>query len=251
MLAHTGTLLRHPTLLRHYEQIFLLSHMRANTSLLGHILGANPEIEGYYEMHIGYHSWRSRWRQKLLHFAEHRPKRGGRYMFDKLLHNDHAIAPMFLQQSKIIFSLRPPELTVPSIVSLYRKIQPEHEHSEPAAAFTYYCDRLRELARLSEQTPEFCYLDAQALRERGDEVLADLSEWLALKSPLDSNYEVQPLTGKGNAGDHSEHLKKGKVLKATSNYSHLTLDPAQLAAATDLYQITREKLIDSCSLKIV
>ena len=111
MFTHFKTLIRHPTLLRRYEQIFLLSHMRANTSLLGHILGASPEIEGYYEMHIGYHSWRSRWRQKLLHFAQHKPKRRGRYMFDKVLHNDHAIAPMFLQSSKIIFSLRPPELS--------------------------------------------------------------------------------------------------------------------------------------------
>ena len=35
-------------------RIFLLSHMRAYTSLAGHILGSHPEINGYYEMHISY-----------------------------------------------------------------------------------------------------------------------------------------------------------------------------------------------------
>ena len=34
-------------------RIFLLSHMRAYTSLAGHILGSHPQINGYYEMHSG------------------------------------------------------------------------------------------------------------------------------------------------------------------------------------------------------
>jgi hypothetical protein len=37
-----------------YARIFLLSHMRAFTSLAGHILGSHPQINGYYEMHISY-----------------------------------------------------------------------------------------------------------------------------------------------------------------------------------------------------
>jgi hypothetical protein len=28
--------------------------MRALTSLAGHILGSHPQINGYYEMHLGY-----------------------------------------------------------------------------------------------------------------------------------------------------------------------------------------------------
>ncbi|MBM4190547.1 MAG: hypothetical protein FJ210_07540, partial [Betaproteobacteria bacterium] len=31
-----------------------MSHMRAFTSLAGHILGSHPQINGYYEMHISY-----------------------------------------------------------------------------------------------------------------------------------------------------------------------------------------------------
>ena len=37
-----------------YSRIFLLSHMRAFTSLAGHILGSHPAINGYFEMHISY-----------------------------------------------------------------------------------------------------------------------------------------------------------------------------------------------------
>lgn len=38
----------------HYARIFLLSHMRACTSLAGHILGSHIRINGYFEMHISY-----------------------------------------------------------------------------------------------------------------------------------------------------------------------------------------------------
>lgn len=249
-LAYTKTILRHPRLLRSYRQIFLLSHMRANTSLLGHILGANPEIEGYFEMHIGYYSWKSRWRQKFLYFAEHRPKPNAHYIFDKLLHNDHAIAPSFLKSSKIIFSLRPPDLTVPSIVSLYRKIEPGHEYTEPEAAFDYYCRRLTELGRLAKMTPEYCYLDAQTLRDSGDNVLNTLSSWLSLEHPLSSEYDVQPMTGKGNAGDHSDNLRQGKLVRGSSDYSHISLDPASLEKSRVLYHSTRDKLLSSAALVI-
>lgn len=37
-----------------YARIFLLSHMRAHTSLMAHILGSHSQINGYYEMHLDY-----------------------------------------------------------------------------------------------------------------------------------------------------------------------------------------------------
>ena len=36
-----------------FARIFLLSHMRDLTSLAGHTLGSHPQINGYYEMHLG------------------------------------------------------------------------------------------------------------------------------------------------------------------------------------------------------
>ncbi len=37
-----------------YARIFPLSHMCTHTSLMAHILGSHPQINGYYEMHLGY-----------------------------------------------------------------------------------------------------------------------------------------------------------------------------------------------------
>jgi hypothetical protein len=68
------------------QHIFLLSHMRSYTSLYGHIMGFNPAICGYYKMHIGYYSWKSLIRQKLLYFESEATKPGFSCMFDEVLH---------------------------------------------------------------------------------------------------------------------------------------------------------------------
>ena len=65
-----------------YSRIFLLSHMRAFTSLLGHILGSNPEINGYYEMHLSYED-ASALESQLAEYTKHDPlKRNSGYLFD-------------------------------------------------------------------------------------------------------------------------------------------------------------------------
>ncbi len=83
------------------RHIFLLSHMRAYTSLFGHIMGSNPAICGYYEMHIGYYSWKSLIRQKLLYFENEEAKPGFSCMFDKVLHNEHSVALKILNGRRI------------------------------------------------------------------------------------------------------------------------------------------------------
>ncbi|HEX5635661.1 MAG TPA: hypothetical protein VFY78_01120, partial [Gammaproteobacteria bacterium] len=72
-----------------YSRIFLLSHMRAFTSLAGHILGSHPQINGYYEMHISYDNVQSLRKQLELYRENDNLKLGSRYLFDKLLHNDY------------------------------------------------------------------------------------------------------------------------------------------------------------------
>ena len=34
--------------------LFLLSHMRSYSSLMSHLLGSSPQIDGYGEMHLRY-----------------------------------------------------------------------------------------------------------------------------------------------------------------------------------------------------
>ena len=74
-----------------YQRIFLLSHMRAYSSLIGHILGSHPHINGYYEMHLSYTSASDLDQQLRLYMQTETPEPGSIYLFDKPLHNDYAL----------------------------------------------------------------------------------------------------------------------------------------------------------------
>jgi len=76
-----------------YARIFLLSHMRAFTSLAGHILGSHPQINGYYEMHLSYEDASALDQQLDVYRASDALKPNSRYLFDKLLHNDYVLQP--------------------------------------------------------------------------------------------------------------------------------------------------------------
>tara|TARA_E500000305_G_scaffold21563_1_gene16418 strand:+ start:3031 stop:3810 length:780 start_codon:yes stop_codon:yes gene_type:complete len=253
-LTHLRALGKHPGLLKHYQPILLMSHMRANTSLLGHVLGSNPEIEGYYELHIGYYSWKSLIRQKLLHFARHAPKSSARFMFDKVLHDDHFVDLSLFQRGKVIFALRPPEKTIRSIVSLYRSVEPNHPYTDSESATQYYISRIQSLARIASASPTaFLYLDADALREDAPRTLQSISGFLGLKTPLDENYKKQPLTGAEKAGDSSESIISGKIERITRDYGHISVAEADLAEAAHQFKLARSTILESmqCVAKVL
>lgn len=240
-------LLSNPQIILNHENIFLLSHMRANTSLFGHLLGSHPLVEGYYEMHIGYYSWKSLWRQRLRHFANHSVKHGARFMFDKVLHDGHYVAPHLLQRkkSKSIFMLRAPEQSIKSLVVLYQKRNPDLPEATPAGAAQYYIDRLTTLAKLASAIHKrFYYLDAETLIDATQATLNDLSEWLEFTSPIPNEYKPFENTGKGNSGDHSNRLKSGQVSKERSDYSRIIIPPELMHAADCAYQTHRASLIE-------
>jgi len=224
----------------------MLSHMRANTSLLGHIFGSNPEVEGYYELHMGYYSWKSLVRQKLLYFSRHAPKNGARFMFDKILHDDHAINLSLFQHAKIIFALRAPERTIPSIISLYRRVEPEHEFATAEGATNYYVGRLASLQQLAQKNPvDFLYMDADALRSNPEQTLSTLTDFVGLRYPLREDYAVQPLTGAEKVGDSSDSIGQGKILKTQRGYPEINLPEALLTQAKQTFQTARNNLIQS------
>lgn len=210
ILNHIKTVLKHPSILRPYKRIVLLSHMRANTSVFGHILGSNPEIDGYYELHIGYYSWKSLFRQKLKYFAEHKPKSNARYMFDKILHNEHHInTDIFTENDVIIIAIREPLATIKSIQKLYAKVDPLHEYNDEQHAKAYYVARLNELVELGKKLEgQFYYLNADDLVQSPDTVLASLTKNLKLQTPLNKRYQLFKKTGKKGAGDSSNNMAK-------------------------------------------
>jgi len=228
------------------QHIFLLSHMRAYTSLFGHIMGSNPDICGYYEMHIGYHSWKSLIRQKLIYFKHEEPKPDFSFMFDKILHNDHNVALALLNSSRIkaIFCIRRPQEVIPSILKLYQGIDPSHEFNSESFATNYYIQRLATLERFATSMNQpFYYLDAESIKYDADRCLPSLSDWLQLETKLSPNYEMQRNTSKKRSGDTSSRIGAGKIINDHSHYTDFKHDAELLSKATLVYNRARKTLI--------
>ncbi|MFT4517658.1 MAG: hypothetical protein ACI9JM_000035 [Halioglobus sp.] len=229
------------------QHIFLLGHMRAYTSLFGHIMGSNPAICGYYEMHIGYHSWKSLYRQKILYFEQEDSKPGFSHMFDKVLHNDHAVSPDILnsQKARTIFSLRRPQQTIPSILKLYASVDPEHEFNSEAFATQYYISRLETLEALAKQvTCGFFYFDAETLKSDSAKCLSGLSEWLDLPTPLSQNYTMQKKTSQQRFGDSSDRMKAGRITTDKPTYTASDYNAELMDAAASTHQRVRQILLE-------
>ena len=244
------TVFKVPNILNGKKHLFLLSHMRANTSLMGHLLGSHPEINGYYEMHIGYYSAKSLLRQKALYCEAHSLKPKSTYMFDKVLHNEHEVTDAMLTNSRCHFliSIRAPEYAVPSIVSLYRKAHPEHEFIEPKNAAHYYCQRLEALAAMVKRCAfDYLYLDADVIKVNPSDTLERLTSYLALSSPLTSRYEKMHNTGKAKAGDSSSSLMSGEIIQ--SSLPSVSLEYEQedfFRRCQEVYASSRE-ILSSCA----
>jgi hypothetical protein len=242
-----STVFSHPlALARPKKHIFLLSHMRAYTSLMGHILGSSPLIEGYYEMHVGYYSWRSLVRQKMLYYREHKPKPGARYLFDKILHNDHQISSSVLARQDVftLLSIREPALTIESIVKHYSKVNPSHQFADPQYAAQYYLSRLNALSQYAAQlSGKYVYMDAEAVTRDAGSTLEQLTVFLNLDIPLSPHYRTMKKTAQGNTGDHSPEISSGSIQNPSSKKP---LADGAVATASDSILSAYEKAREIC-----
>ena len=229
-----------------YSRIFLLSHMRAFTSLVGHILGSNPQINGYFEMHLSYEDASAAARQLELIEQADGVKPGSRYVFDKLLHNDYRLLPkrLGLAGTQILVALREPAQTIRSIVSLFQRKDLGELYAEPAAAARYYVERVAALAEFCEARPGgYCYFDAEAIRSAPDRLLPALSRWLALETPLSERYETFSRTGTVRSGDSSPTIRSGRISRAASDYSDIPVAAELLDDAQAVYRKCRSRII--------
>ncbi len=220
--------------------------MRAYTSLLGHILGSHPEIDGYYEMHRPYASGADLERQLQEYAQRERPKPGSRYLFDKLLHNDYTLdlALPGLGDAVTLIALRQPQPTLKSIISLFTKKDVDDLYADPAGATTYYVERLLALAALGRQQPgRYYYFDAERIHADTRRLLDDLGRWLQLASPLTEHYQLFSQTGRAGKGDSSPAIASGYIIRQQNRYPDITLDPALLQQATQAYRHCRQQLV--------
>lgn len=227
-------------------RIFLLSHMRAYTSLVGHLLGSHPEIDGYYEMHRSYRFADDLDRQAAQYAAADAPKPGRRYLFDKLLHNDYALDLDALGPIPVavLASLRQPAPTLRSIVHLFAEKHHDDPYATPVGAAGYYIARLQALAAFGTRYQgRYFYFDAERIRSDTAATLRTLSAWLQLGSPLSPQYRRFSQTGVVGAGDSSPAIGAGRVLDAVNPYADIALDAASLAEAERTYADCRATLI--------
>jgi hypothetical protein len=230
----------------HYSRIFLLSHMRAFTSLAGHILGSHPQINGYYEMHLSYDDESSLQKQLESYQENDTLKPGSHYFFDKLLHNDYALQldRLPLADSRILLALREPESTIKSIVKLFAKKNSDELYASPVEAARYYIERVTRLSEFCAQVKQdYFYFDAEMLQTAPDVLLPRLSSWLELASPLSEHYAIFSQTGKDRKGDTSENIRSGTINMAPHDYSAICIPEEQLDMAQLAYSQCREKIM--------
>ena len=237
-LALAKLVFQKPSIISKQKTILLLSHMRANTSLIGHILGDHPEINGYYEMHIGYYSWKSKIRQKLRFFAAHSDEQVKPFLFDKVLHSDHEVTPSFMLRDDvtILICIREPIKSVQSIVSLYAKNDPSHEFATEAGAAEYYIERCNTLTDIARNLhSKFTFYSAESLVKDTNATLQSLTKAIGLRTALSSTFKTKKLTGVGTTGDNSGNLNNGKVVEVKSEYKQLDLPEAKIDELKRVY----------------
>ena len=220
--------------------------MRAYTSLLGHLLGSHPEIDGYYEMHRGYRTPEDLALQVTAYQREEGLKPGGRYLFDKLLHNDY---PLLLdrigqEEAVVLIALREPDSALPSIVHLFHGRSPVDPYGKPEGACGYYIERLAWLDAFATAWPgRYHYFDAECLVERPQSMLATLTRWLELGSPLRGEYRRFSRTGMARAGDSSAAITSGGILPRERRYGHIALAAELQDQAREAYRNCRQSLM--------
>ena len=155
------------------RNLFVLGHMRSYSSLLCHILGSHPQIDGYCETHIKYRTWFDllRLRSRVVKLTGERLR--GRYVLDKVLHN-YPLASSILRSPNTlgIVLVRRPQPTVQSIVNMGLHYGDVAWHRDLDAVASYYEERLAALVGLADALRgRVIFIQAETMLSQTPEVL--------------------------------------------------------------------------------
>ncbi len=229
--------------------LFILSHMRSNSTLISHFLGSHPDIAGYRELHLSYRSWSDimRMRYRLRAEASHAKPI---FLLDKILHNNLYVSPTHLRSKNAWFliTLRQPERTIKSIVAMATKNgNARYDTLEKSAA--YYSARLKCLVDMAEHIPrgQALFLPSDAIVSDTERTLSKLQAWLDLSAPLSSEYRIFEHTGKRFGGDPSKNIGAGRVIQTNAHaYDNITVPANILADLIDQHERACEVLAARC-----
>jgi hypothetical protein len=235
---------------KHY--VLVLSHMRAYTSLLCHILASHPQISGYAESMVDYARPFALTRLRYQVWVSHQYQLKGTWVLDKSLHNKFLPTATVLNRARVtpLFLLRPPEPTLNSIVKMLRWQQPDPSAvpHQVMFALTYYGQRLQKLSEYASQLERpGLYLDADAVIEEAPRTFAFLQHHLGLRQALQEQYHVFSLTGQPHYGDMSPYIRLGYMVRdKPPDAAVVPLSGDLLAAAHDAYRQCRTTLRQHC-----
>ncbi len=194
--------------------LFLLGHMRSYSSVLSHILGSHPQIDGYCETHTKYRTRLDLWRlRRRVRKLTGEPLRGD-YVLDKILH-DYPMARSILESSRTrgIILVREPRAAVRSIIEMGLNHSPIAWHRDFEQVARYYETRLAGLLRLTEALRgRVVFVEAESLLTQPRNVLDPLGVFLELDSPLQPEYRRFPHSGDLGCGDLSDAISSGEIM---------------------------------------
>ncbi|HET9390462.1 MAG TPA: hypothetical protein VFO44_12505 [Steroidobacteraceae bacterium] len=229
--------------------LFVLGHLRSYASLLCHILGSHPQIDGYCETHLRY-----RWSPDLLRLHSRvrkltgAPLRG-RYVLDQILH-DYPMARTILEspRTRAVIIVRRPRDTVRSIIETGRRHTEIPPYRDLERVASYYETRLAALLRLTDALRgRVVFLEAETLLTHAREVLDQLAAFLELDSALQTEYRLFPCTGKVEDGEPSPAISTGRIINAVGDrHTSVSLPRALNTRLQNAYDFWCAALRRSC-----
>lgn len=224
------------------RHLFIFSHMRSRSSLLSHLLGSNPGICGYSELHQNYIGRASLFALRAALGQEQKCSLENKYLLDKLLFSRHVSDAIFeLSKPKVILLLREPRDSIRSLLKMGRSTSIDW-HRDPEAVSSYYNASMVWLQGYAERLRgNYFFIESDSLIERTQCVLRQLTKWLGLEEALTENYNIFKNTGKAWHGDPSPNIRTGYV-KKTSKHSDMELPEALLEQAELSYLICKDRL---------
>ena len=232
------------------KYLFLLSHMRSRSSVLSHVLGSNPGICGYSELHSSYINYIDLVNMRIKLYKDLECKLKHQYLFDKILQNRHVVSNRILEitNPKIIFLLRNSESTIKSIINM-AQITGARWCEKPEDALEYYCSRLLCLEKYANEIKgNYFFIESDDLVDNTDHVLDDLSKWLSLHNPLEKSYSTFSNTGKPGFGDPLHNIKSG-VIKKTESYKDIDVPLEILQKGNASYERCKSNILKHCCPK--
>lgn len=222
------------------DYIFILSHIRSNSSLLSHILGSHEEISGHSEMHQSYNGIRDlvKLRYKISRFQTPANLKG-RYVLDKMLTDRSRISSNILSRSNIywIFLLRSPEDMFKSIINMGNNLVDIEWYRDPDKILKYYNARLKNMGVYAQKLRgKSVLIKSEDLINDTEVVLNFLTDWLGLESRLKPEYNIFSDTGLPWFGDPSGVIKSGHIVKKRPSYDDIFVPKDILENAYNTYE---------------